>query len=90
VLLVLWDVDGTLVHTGGHGRYAFEEAYEVVVGRPFDQSVPYAGRTDRQIALSMLAGQHDHLPRVLEELELATTSSTRCSPATSPRTPLSR
>ena len=40
VLLVLWDVDGTLVHTAGHGRYAFEEAYETVVGRPFEQNVP--------------------------------------------------
>ncbi len=71
MLLVLWDVDGTLVHTAGHGRYAFEQAYETVVGRPFEQNVPYAGRTDRQIALSMLEGDHDHLPRVLEELELA-------------------
>ncbi len=71
MLLVLWDVDGTLVHTGGHGRYAFEEAYETVVGRPFVASVPYAGRTDRQIALSMLDGEHGQLPRVLEELELA-------------------
>ena len=71
MLLVLWDVDGTLVHTGGHGRYAFEEAYETVVGRPFEQNVSYAGRTDQQIALSMLEGEHDHLPRVLEELELA-------------------
>jgi len=71
VLLVLWDVDGTLVHTGGHGRYAFEEAYEIVVGRPFEQTVSYAGRTDRQIALSMLEGSDEHLPRVLEELETA-------------------
>jgi phosphoglycolate phosphatase-like HAD superfamily hydrolase len=71
VLLVLWDVDGTLVHTGGHGRYAFEEAYAAVVGRPFAANVPYAGRTDRQIALAMLEGAHDPLPRVLEELELA-------------------
>lgn len=71
MLLILWDVDGTLVHTGGHGRHAFEEAYETVVGRPFDQRVPYAGRTDRQIALSMLAGERDHLPRMLEEVELA-------------------
>jgi phosphoglycolate phosphatase len=57
VLLVLWDIDGTLVRTAGHGRYAFEEAFRAV-----------AGRTDRQIALTMLAGEQDHLPRVLEEL----------------------
>ena len=30
MLLVLWDVDGTLVRTAGHGRYAFEEAFEAV------------------------------------------------------------
>ncbi len=71
VLLVLWDVDGTLVHTASHGRYAFEEAYEVVVGRPFEQRVSYAGRTDHQIALSMLEGEREHLPRVLSELESA-------------------
>jgi phosphoglycolate phosphatase-like HAD superfamily hydrolase len=68
VLLVLWDVDGTLVRTAGHGRYAFEEAFEAVVGRT-PEPVDYAGRTDRQIALSMLAGEDEHLARVLEELE---------------------
>ena len=67
MLLVLWDVDGTLVRTAGHGRYAFEEAFEAVVGR-VPEPVDYAGRTDRQIALTMLAGEHEHLPRVLEEL----------------------
>lgn len=71
MLLVLWDVDGTLVHTASHGRTAFEEAYEVVVGRPFDQRVSYAGRTDHQIALSMLEGRREHLPHVLSELEAA-------------------
>jgi phosphoglycolate phosphatase len=71
VLLVLWDVDGTLVHTASHGRFAFEEAYEVVVGRPFEQRVSYAGRTDHQIALSMLEGEREHLPQVLSQLETA-------------------
>jgi phosphoglycolate phosphatase-like HAD superfamily hydrolase len=68
VLLVLWDVDGTLVHTGGHGRYAFEEAFLRVVGRPYAGQTTYAGRTDHQIALSMLAGEREQLPRVLAEL----------------------
>jgi phosphoglycolate phosphatase-like HAD superfamily hydrolase len=65
--LVLWDVDGTLVDTAGHGRFAFEEAFRTVVGRD-PVRVDYAGRTDHQIALTMLDGKHDHLPRVLEEL----------------------
>jgi phosphoglycolate phosphatase len=67
MLLVLWDVDGTLVRTAGHGRWAFEEAFRAVIGRD-PGPVEFAGRTDRQIALTMLAGEHDHLPRVLEEL----------------------
>jgi phosphoglycolate phosphatase len=67
VLLVLWDIDGTLVYTAGHGRWAFNEAFEAVVGRPPEQ-VDFAGRTDHQIALTMLGGERDHLPRVLEEL----------------------
>jgi phosphoglycolate phosphatase len=71
MLLVLWDVDGTLVRTAGHGRYAFEEAFETVVGRT-PEPVDYAGRTDRQIALTMLGGgDPQHLPRVLDELATA-------------------
>jgi phosphoglycolate phosphatase len=67
VLLVLWDIDGTLVDSAGHGRHAFEEAFQAVVGRAPDW-VEYAGRTDHQIALSMLNGSSEHLPAVLEQL----------------------
>jgi phosphoglycolate phosphatase-like HAD superfamily hydrolase len=67
VLLVLWDIDGTLVDSAGHGRFAFEDAFREVVGRD-PEWVDYAGRTDHQIALAMLNGERDHLPRVLEEL----------------------
>jgi phosphoglycolate phosphatase-like HAD superfamily hydrolase len=67
MLLVLWDIDGTLVRSAGHGRYAFEEAFRAVVGRD-PEPVDFAGRTDKEIALTMLAGEPDHLPRVLEEL----------------------
>ena len=68
MLLVLWDVDGTLVDSAGHGRYAFEEAFEAVVGRLPADGVGYAGRTDHQIALTMLDGESEHLPAVLEGL----------------------
>jgi phosphoglycolate phosphatase-like HAD superfamily hydrolase len=70
VLLVLWDVDGTLVDSAGHGRYAFEEAFRAVTGR-MPGHVDFAGRTDHQIALAMLDGDREHLPRVLEELARA-------------------
>jgi phosphoglycolate phosphatase len=67
VLLVLWDIDGTLVDSAGHGRFAFEEAFEAVIGGVPDW-VEYAGRTDHQIALSMLNNSAEHLPAVLEQL----------------------
>ena len=70
VLLVLWDVDGTLVDSAGHGRDAFVEAFEAVVGRPPDR-VEFAGRTDHEIALAMLSGERDRLPRLLQELAAA-------------------
>jgi phosphoglycolate phosphatase len=70
VLLVLWDVDGTLVDSAGHGRDAFVEAFEAVVGRPPDR-VEFAGRTDHEIALAMLSGEREQLPRLLKELAAA-------------------
>jgi len=71
VLLVLWDIDGTLVDSAGHGRRAFEEAFEAVTGGLPAEPVPMAGRTDHQIALAMLGEAHDRLPRMLEELAAA-------------------
>lgn len=70
MLLVLWDIDGTLVDSAGHGRYAFEEAFAAVVGRA-PGHMDMAGRTDHQIALEMLGDDGGHLPRVLEELGAA-------------------
>jgi phosphoglycolate phosphatase-like HAD superfamily hydrolase len=70
MLLVLWDVDGTLVRTAGHGRFAFEEAFRAVVGRE-PEPVDYAGRTDRQIVQTMLGGRPGDLPGILEELASA-------------------
>ena len=52
--LVLWDVDGTLVDSAKLGRDAFLEAFEVVVGAPAERLVPFAGRTDLEIAHDLL------------------------------------
>jgi phosphoglycolate phosphatase len=68
VLLVLWDIDGTLVDSAGHGRQAFEDAYRAVLGRPFAGAVAMAGHTDHQIAMAMLGEDHGRLPRMLAEL----------------------
>jgi phosphoglycolate phosphatase-like HAD superfamily hydrolase len=52
--LVLWDVDGTLVDSAKLGRDAFLEAFEAVAGKPAERLVPFAGRTDLEIALDLL------------------------------------
>ena len=70
MLLVLWDIDGTLVDCAGHGRHAFEEAFHAVVGRA-PEPVEFAGRTDHEIALAMLGGSGRQLPLLVEELATA-------------------
>ena len=52
--LVLWDIDGTLVDSAKLGRDAFLVAYERVTGAPPKQLVPFAGRTDLEIAVDLL------------------------------------
>jgi phosphoglycolate phosphatase len=60
--LVLWDVDGTLVHYGGLGWEAFLDAFLAMFGRPPSDApdgtaIQLAGRTDPEIALELLAAQ---------------------------------
>jgi phosphoglycolate phosphatase-like HAD superfamily hydrolase len=76
IQLILWDVDGTLVDSSGLGRAAFEEAFEHVTGSAEIPSVPFAGRTDLEIALDMLgaagiAAPDEVLKRFGDELERA-------------------
>lgn len=48
--LILFDIDGTLVLTGGAGIRAMNRACEEVVGHPHAlEGIPVAGRTDRII-----------------------------------------
>lgn len=74
--LVLWDVDGTLVDTAGHGRRAFSVAFAEAFGRAPADDVPMAGRTDHAIALDLMERNGvpdaaEHLPRMFEELHSA-------------------
>lgn len=48
--VLLWDIDGTLITTGGAGRRAIERAFADVYGRPDAfAKVNFAGMTDRAI-----------------------------------------
>jgi phosphoglycolate phosphatase len=54
-LLVLWDVDQTLIRAGGVGRAIYEVAFREMFGQDLPTtSVSMAGRTDRAIALDIL------------------------------------
>ncbi len=85
--LVLWDVDGTLIHTNGIGSEVFDRAFVQVLGLAptarISQQVRLSGKTDPQIALEYLelmeiADPEHHLPLVLELLasELAAAATT--------------
>lgn len=73
--LVLFDIDGTLVRTGGAGRRAMAQACVDVFNRPPTSAFPMAGRTDRWIAIE-LAVRHgfkndDRVVRQLHQRYLA-------------------
>ncbi|UUY05682.1 haloacid dehalogenase-like hydrolase [Svornostia abyssi] len=54
-VVLLWDIDGTLLSTARAGVFALEHAARVVTGAPVDlQAVPTAGMTDAQIAEQVL------------------------------------
>ena len=74
--VILWDVDGTLVRTGGVGADAFNTAIETLFGVPAgEHGVSLAGKTDPQIAreILMVLELHDdagsRLPGLLAETE---------------------
>ncbi len=53
--VILFDIDGTLVRTGGAGKAAMEDALRDAFGvAEIVDTVPYSGRTDRAIGLDLL------------------------------------
>jgi phosphoglycolate phosphatase-like HAD superfamily hydrolase len=54
-LLVLWDVDGTLIHNGGVSKMAYARGFELLTGRAPTEPVLTDGRTDPAIFRSLLA-----------------------------------
>ncbi len=69
VTTVLWDIDGTLVHSGGVAARAFLDAVAEVTGtRPTAERRDYGGRLDPEIADMLLTAVGAPLDRVAEVL----------------------
>jgi phosphoglycolate phosphatase len=54
-LLVLWDIDWTLLENSVAGPGIYAEAFELATGRPLEHRVPMVGRTELEIFASALA-----------------------------------
>jgi len=54
-LLVLWDIDYTLLNAGGVGRVAYDSVFRDMFGRDPVALAPMAGRTERAIIADTLA-----------------------------------
>ncbi|MBY0512715.1 MAG: haloacid dehalogenase-like hydrolase [Gemmataceae bacterium] len=72
-LILLWDIDGTLVRSGGAGKAAMEAALRSAFGVPeVRDGVPYSGRTDGAIARDLLAVHDlDPSPANVQKLQAA-------------------
>lgn len=52
---VLFDIDGTLIQTGGAGQLAFAETFAAEFGvTELSSNVPFAGRSDKAISLELM------------------------------------
>ncbi len=74
--LVLWDVDGTLIHSAGIGAAVFDRGLEKVLGTAPPSRLSLSGKTDPQIVreyLELMAVDDldRHLPAVLAAVEAA-------------------
>jgi phosphoglycolate phosphatase len=54
MIACLFDIDGTLLASGGAGKAALESAFTEEFGVTLRVQVPYSGRTDRAIARDLL------------------------------------
>lgn len=57
-LLVLWDIDGTLIAGRGFGKLMYREAFRTAFGRELKGSVDLGGRTELDVIAELLH-QHD-------------------------------
>jgi phosphoglycolate phosphatase-like HAD superfamily hydrolase len=69
--VLLWDVDGTLVNTGGHGAAVFDLALEGVLGVRPEAPVRMSGKTDPQIVREYLSDMGiEETPELVEAVLL--------------------
>ncbi len=61
MIACLFDIDGTLLASGGAGKAALETAFTEVFGIPLRVQIPYSGRTDRAISRELMQA-HDVEP----------------------------
>ena len=54
MITCLFDIDGTLLASGGAGKAALEFAFTEVFAVALREQIPYSGRTDRAIARDLL------------------------------------
>lgn len=71
--LILWDIDGTLLYSGGVAGEAMRAAMTRVYGRPASNDRrEYAGKTDQQIILETFSERsHDQILAQLDEFAVA-------------------
>jgi phosphoglycolate phosphatase len=79
-LLVLWDVDHTLIENNGVNKETYAKAFELLTGRPAEHRAETDGRTEPEIMRNMLIAHgieptDDYLGRVVEVLETATAAN---------------
>ena len=69
--LVLFDIDGTMLNSGGLGRASMQAALNVVFGSPGDSAYRYDGKTDRQIVrdtMRLEGHADDHIDSRMDQL----------------------
>ena len=79
-LLVLWDVDHTLIENNGVNKEAYAKAFELLTGHQAEHRAETDGRTEPEIMRNMLIAHGieptgDYLARVVEALETATAAN---------------
>jgi phosphoglycolate phosphatase len=72
-LLVLWDVDHTLINAGGLSTHLYGLVFAELFGRELPRVASMAGRTDRAIIVETLttagvASPREHVPAFIAEL----------------------